>query len=138
MKKTTILTIGVGLAAALLLGGCSTADSPTAPTRAALDTAPPAVPTGLNAAAGRSAVKLSWQPNTTDPDWAGYHVYRLAFGSTWPLTSEPVTETRFLDRAPLAGYATYAVTSVDALGNESAWTQIRFNYAPTATAISDR
>ena len=106
--------------------------------QAAIDTAPPAVPTGLNAATGRSTVKLAWQPNVTDADMQGFHVYRMAFGQTWPLTETPVTGTGFVDRAPLLGYAIYAVTAVDEQGNESAWTQIRYNFNPSDVAVDSQ
>ena len=116
----TILALGLALA------GCSDSDDPVAPPPP--DTAPPAVPTGLVACPGCESVKLSWQANVTDADLAGYHVYRLAFGEVWTLTSSPVVETRFIDRAPLAGAATYGVAAVDILGNESAMLQFRYNY----------
>jgi hypothetical protein len=122
-KKWTMFTI---LVLGLVLPGCSDSDDPVAPPP--LDTAPPAVPAGLVACPGCETVKLSWRPNTTDADLAGYIVYRLAFGETWVLTNELLTEARFIDRAPLPGGATYAVAAVDELGNESAMLQFRYNY----------
>ena len=44
-----------------------------------VDRFPPAVPTGLTALAGPSSIELSWDPNT-EPDFAGYFVYRAASG----------------------------------------------------------
>ena len=138
MKFSTTTTLFAILALGLCLTGCSDTTSTVAPQAAVLDTAPPAVPTGLNAATGRSTVKLAWRPNVTDFDLQGFHVYRVAFGQTWPLTEEPVTGTGFVDRAPLLGYTIYAVTAVDQNGNESAWTQIRYNYEVSDLAVDSR
>lgn len=119
------------LTAALAAAGCASDDTPLAPvTRAALDTAPPAVPTGLTAAAVNSTVKVAWQPNTTDPDFAGFMLYRLAFGQAWPLLDAPTLETRYLDRSPLNRPCSYAVAAVDIHGNESAWLEIPFRGVP--------
>ena len=112
-----------------LLTGCA-AEGPLAPAVPVADTAPPAVPVGLEATTSRSHVKVNWRPNTTDADCVGYHVYRLAYGQVWPQTTEPVTEARWLDPAPLCGPAVYAVTAVDRAGNESAWAQVRHNFVP--------
>ena len=133
MKTFTILTLSL-IAAALAGCGSSSTESIIAP--AVLDTAPPAVPTGLHAAAGRSAVKLSWAPNMADADCVGFHVYRIAFGQVWPQTEAPVAVTRWLDEAPLIGPAEYAITAVDAAGNESAWTRIAFDYAPEMPSVA--
>lgn len=126
-KNITLMSLLV--LASVSLGGCSSSDNLIAPT-AAIDTAPPAVPTGLAASSGRSTVKLSWHRNTLDTDLQGYMVYRLAFGQAWPLTDSPIADMKFMDRSPINGYSTYAVYSVDTSGNESAWTTIRYNYQP--------
>ncbi len=83
-------------------------------------------------------MKLVWLPNVTDADIQGFHVYRMAFGQTWPLTEAPVAGTRYVDRAPLLGSAIYAVTAVDVQGNESAWTQIRYNYDPSDADVDSQ
>jgi hypothetical protein len=129
-KKWTMFAI---LVMGLVLPGCSDSDDPVAPPPP--DTAPPAMPAGLVACPGCETVKLSWRPNTTDTDLAGYFVYRLAFGETWILTDEPVTEARFIDRAPLPGGATYAVAAVDVMGNESARLHFRYNYVDSDVEI---
>ncbi len=136
MKRWTTLTMITFMATVLILSGCSSSNSGSvvAPV-ATLDTAPPAVPTGLAASTGRSSVKLSWHANTTDPDFQGFLVYRLAFDQTWPLNEVPVADPKYVDIAPLLGYAVYAVTSVDANGNESAWTRISYNYYPDDVAV---
>lgn len=121
-----ILTV-ILVAAGLALAGCSGDGAPLSPdTRAALDTAPPAVPTGLSAAAANAAVKVAWLPNTTDPDFAGFMLYRLAFGQAWPLLDAPTQATSFLDQSPLNRPCSYAVAAIDVNGNESAWLEIAF------------
>lgn len=141
MKFSTTLSALVILAILTMgfcLGGCSQDSESLIAPQAAIDTAPPAVPTGLNAATGRSTVKLAWLPNVTDADLQGFHVYRMAFGQTWPLTDGPVAGTGYVDRAPLLGSAIYAVTAVDRQGNESAWTQIRYNYDPSDVDVDNQ
>lgn len=128
------------LAVALMaLAGCSgDSTSPTSPddTRAAVDTAPPAVPTGLSAAAIDAQVKVAWLPNTTDPDVAGYLVYRVAFDQVWPLLSAPTLDTYFFDESPLTRPCKYAVTAIDEAGNESAWMQVHFQGVPDRPELS--
>lgn len=116
------------LAATLLAAaGCAGDPSPVAPPalvpdlQEGPDSAPPAVPSGLAAAATGGVVKLAWLPNTTDPDLLGFLVYRQAFGQSLPLTEAPLAGTTFIDARPLSGPCQYAVTSVDVAGNESGW-----------------
>ena len=62
-----------------ILAGCGDEDlSPTSmtATAVAIDTAPPAIPTGLVASATGTMVKIRWEPNFTDLDLAGFLVYR--------------------------------------------------------------
>ena len=90
-----------------------------------LDTAPPATPTGASAALEGVNVRVRWSANT-EPDLAGYVVYRALAGATGPftrLTGSPITTTNYLDApAPDTLSAWYAVSAVDATGNESART----------------
>ena len=114
----------------LAVAGCTDTTFPTAPPaeEILIDTAPPAIPTGLWVTpTEHSTVKLAWNPNHTDGDIKGYLVYRLAFDQVEPLTTEPVPEPRFIDQAPLNRPCLYAVTSIDEAGNESGWIQIRFS-----------
>ena len=88
-----------------------------------LDTAPPAAPGGLSAtlASGRR-VQVHWSANS-EPDLAGYHVYRAlaATASFTRLTSSPLATNDYLDTAaPDTVSVWYAVSAVDATGNESA------------------
>ncbi|MEN8006057.1 MAG: hypothetical protein ABFS42_03540 [Candidatus Krumholzibacteriota bacterium] len=127
--KALMITAAIPLA--LAMAGCTDTTAPTAPAPELplIDTAPPAIPTGLWATpTERYSVKLAWDPNTTDWDIKGYLVYRLAFGHVYPLTTEPTSEPRYVDKDPLDGPCLYAVTSIDEAGNESGWIQIRYNF----------
>jgi chitodextrinase len=88
-----------------------------------LDTAPPATPTGATAGIeGGVNVRVRWSANS-EPDLAGYFVYRaLAAGGPFTrLTSSSIAATSYLDApAPDTLSAWYAVSAVDASGNESA------------------
>jgi len=95
------------------------------------DTFPPRPPTGLEAVlAGQNgsspAIDLSWRPNT-EPDLAGYRVYRqelgpdgVAIGTRLQLTPALIPEPGFHDAAVAAGHAySYSITAIDGSGNES-------------------
>ena len=87
-----------------------------------LDTAPPSTPTGLTAAVDGSGVRLQWEPNP-EADLRGYHVLRslAAKGLFARLTTAPVALESFVDATPPDTLlAWYAITAVDASGNESA------------------
>jgi hypothetical protein len=88
-----------------------------------LDTAPPAAPAGLSASneAG-TGVHVQWTANS-EPDLAGYHVYRAVSASALftRLTGSPVTTNSYLDAtAPDSVSLWYAVSAIDVTGNESA------------------
>ena len=100
--------------------GCSGDGDPLAPA-AEVDLSPPAPPANLTAVGATGVVKLGWEPNRTDPDLAGYHVYLLIEDRSLPLTGDPLDTESFIDPSPLEGNSRYAVTSVDIHGNESAW-----------------
>ena len=93
----------------------------------AKDRFPPAVPVGLAAVADEQAkaIDLSWTPDTND-DLAGYVVYRRdATAAEQTLTRiSPralVVPPSFVDATAVAGHRyAYAVSAVDADGNESA------------------
>lgn len=104
------------LAAALLVG-CGEDPAPTA----VLDTTPPAVPDGLTVRNVAGLVTLSWAPNTTDADFAGFRVERVNGGQSSVLVPEPQGQCGLTDRPP-RGVNVYQVTSVDVNGNESAGT----------------
>lgn len=88
----------------------------------AKDVFPPAVPEGLAAVADEQAhaIDLSWRPDT-DPDLAGYMVYRRT-GTGWECISgrRPVVPPSFEDKDVTPGHRyAYAVSAVDQDGNES-------------------
>ncbi len=93
----------------------------------ALDVFPPAVPAGLAAVANPPAngepasIDLSWQPNT-EPDLAGYYVYRREAETPWERISgsQPVPGPAFHDPSVQPGHTyTYGVSAVDQKGHES-------------------
>jgi hypothetical protein len=92
---------------------------------AAGDTKPPSPPQGLTATGGVQQVTLTWSANT-EPDLAGYNVYRST-SSPVPTTGAPVnggtpvTTTRYVDSGLTSGTTYYyALRAVDTSGNGSA------------------
>ena len=84
------------------------------------DTFPPAVPVGLTAVAGVNSIELAWQPNTEE-DLGGYQVYRSIDGGAAERIAGPVDAPNFSDRTVEIGKKySYAITSIDRTGNESA------------------
>ena len=84
-----------------------------------VDQFPPAVPRGLRAAEAPGSVELSWDANS-EPDLAGYRVYRSAEGAARQRIAE-VEVPAYSDHGaePGKGYR-YEVSSFDRSGNESA------------------
>jgi predicted small lipoprotein YifL len=88
------------------------------------DVFPPAAPTDVQAVAsgvGQPAfVDLTWAPNT-EPDLAGYNVYRREEGQQpVKINAELVKTPTFRDRGVASGHRYfYSVTAVDLRGNES-------------------
>ena len=107
---------GTGLLA-LGLTGCE--DDPV---KAAADTQPPAVPTGVTTITGDERVEVRWNPVYSD-DVAGYGVYRSyeEFGEYTLLATLTDPEAdRYVDQ-PLTNSTTYyyAIDAYDDAGNES-------------------
>jgi hypothetical protein len=94
-----------------------------------VETRRPLPPGGLDLdpSAGPGMVSLRWVPSPSS-DVVGYHVYRTTGAQPWQRTSTDIvrTATAFRD-AGLPGNTTYryAVTAVDASGNESPRGQAR-------------
>jgi predicted phage tail protein len=79
------------------------------------DRTPPAQPRGLVAVVAGATVRLAWE-GVSDPDLAGYRVYRsiTAGRGHQPLTSELQTATTFADTTARPGQTYYyVVTAVD-------------------------
>ena len=98
-------------------------------TVATKDVFPPAVPSGLQAvfsqAGGQSFIDLTWIPNT-DPDLAGYNVYRHTEGTRPPekINPELVKTPAFRDANVQPGMRYfYSVSAVDLRNNESGRSQ---------------
>ena len=86
------------------------------------DTTAPGAPGGLAVSPGDGSASLSWS-RPADADVVGYHVYRAPSSMVQPqdkITPAPVSATSTTD-APLTNGTAYwyAVTAVDAAGNES-------------------
>lgn len=79
----------------------------------------PAIPTGLNSAAGVGTVELNWERNI-EPDLRGYRVYRAPEGAGFARISDIIETPVYSDRTAEPGKKyRYAVTSVDLKDNES-------------------
>jgi hypothetical protein len=80
----------------------------------------PAQPAGLTARVTTTDVRLSWS-NNTEPNVAGYNVYRSA-SATGPftkLTATPLTIAGYTDASAPQGTSYYRVTAVNSAGQES-------------------
>jgi hypothetical protein len=84
------------------------------------DTFPPAAPSGLRAAVAPESVELSWERNT-EPDLAGYRIYRAPADGPFESIAEVSQVPSYSDRAVEHGKTyRYAVSAFDQAGNESA------------------
>lgn len=83
------------------------------------DTFPPAVPTGVTAAAGSDSIELAWERNS-EPDFQGYNVYRSSEDGGFEKLVEKLEGPSYSDRKIEAGkHYRYAVSAADRVGNES-------------------
>jgi hypothetical protein len=87
------------------------------------DTTAPAAPQGVAAGTVDLNWNLAWQPNT-EPDIAGYYVYRTPVtgsqqGTAQQMTTAAVASTQYQIPAE-SGQWQYAVRAVDTAGNVSA------------------
>ncbi len=84
------------------------------------DKFPPAQPTGLRAAASPASIELSWDANT-EPDLAGYRVYRSANNGAFEKIADVNEIPTYSDHAVERGKSyRYEVSAIDKSGNESA------------------
>ncbi|PID81826.1 hypothetical protein CSB20_00985 [bacterium DOLZORAL124_64_63] len=125
LNAIKILTLVALITASMSLTGCGKESTLLAP-ETTLDTAPPAVPTGLAAAPGRQNVKLVWDANVLDEDFAGFMIYRVLWGTPYPMLTTPTRNTTWVDTNPVNVACTYAVTALDWTGNESAWAAVGY------------
>ncbi len=97
--------------------GADVVEGPPSPTACVkpVDVFPPAPPTGLSAVAGEGAISLIWEASASDDVARLSRLARRGRDATLlPLTPSPVVETRFVDRAVVAGTRyVYAVVAVD-------------------------
>ena len=117
--KTKLLILALGPAVFAMFGcggGGGDVYSPTV-----VDTAPPAVPFGLEIQAWDSGeVVLNWNVNTTDADFDGFKVYRVINRQMVELTTELSLINGFTDRSPVKDSLNeYRISAVDFTGNES-------------------
>jgi hypothetical protein len=83
------------------------------------DKFPPAAPAGLRAVASPASIELSWDSNT-EPDVAGYRVYRSTAGAAFEKIADVNEIPAYSDHAVERGKTyRYAVTAMDKAGNES-------------------
>jgi hypothetical protein len=86
-----------------------------------VDVTPPAAPTGLTATAGNAVVNLDWNDNT-EPDLAGYNVYRATTsgGPYSQINGSLVAGSAYSDTTVTNGTTYYyVVRAVDQSSNES-------------------
>ena len=84
-----------------------------------VDLFPPAVPQGLAALAATASIELTWDRNT-EPDLAGYYLYRAAGDKPLERLGGLLDEPAYSDREVQPGTRyRYAVSSLDQAGNES-------------------
>jgi hypothetical protein len=83
------------------------------------DEFPPAAPAGLVATPSPASVELSWESNT-EPDLAGYRVYRSTAGGAFEKIADVNEIPTYSDHAVERGKTyRYTLTAVDKSGNES-------------------
>lgn len=94
--------------------------TPGAPFNITFDTTPPVAPTGLTAIPGNASIALDWTDNT-DPDLAGYNVYRGTTSGVYAkVNSSLVTTSAYSDTGLTNGTEYYyVVRAVDTSNNES-------------------
>ncbi len=122
VRTRTPLLLLFGLIALLgLTAGCGSDDE----SPAGIDTAPPAVPTGVDAkviVGGNTQIVVSWDANVTDADLAGYMVYRShsPSGSFEPVGAMIDTNSWTDTSVEEGGTYYYRVAARDVNANESA------------------
>lgn len=126
-RNKTIVTLGLIALVSLAFMGCSDDSNPVVtPTQPVVDTAPPAVPFGLAAEFDGTVAVVSWAANTVDSDLAGFLVQKTHYSDpVVTLVGTPSLATSIFDNNVGDGLTEYQVTSVDLVGNESAYAVIQ-------------
>lgn len=84
-----------------------------------MDKTPPGIPMLVKAEKKGNAIVITWEANT-EPDLAGYNVYRIMGSRPVKVNASPVKENKYTDtQAPDYRFIAYHVTAVDTAGNES-------------------
>jgi len=130
-RTTRVLIALTSILAVGLFAACGSDDS-TSPAPPVVDTVPPAIPGGVSGwVAAADGVALSWTANVTDPDLAGYVVYRSATanGVFRAMQTAPITANSWTDGSAQEGASYwYRVAALDASDNESGLSQaVRVN-----------
>jgi fibronectin type 3 domain-containing protein len=137
-KGSWLVIFGLFLLVATAVSGCGGDDDPARP---AVDTVAPAIPDGLAAwNVDSQGVTLTWSANVSDPDLAGYLVYRSESrsGPFRPLRSDPVTSNSWTDAHTERGHTYYyRVSARDTSNNESALSQVHTIRIPEAPGRDD-
>ncbi len=137
MSSTKVIgTLALISLLSLVSIGCSDSDDPVVPGAPAIDTMPPAIPTGLAASFSDYQVNISWATNTVDTDLVGFLVTKEHDGATSVLVSTPEMVQSIQD-SPLEGLTTYKVISVDEAGNQSAYASINYTYVQPQRNVRD-
>ena len=88
-------------------------------TKIPADEFPPAAPAGLTAVPTTTSIELAWDRDT-EPDLAGYRVYRAAPGGEFEKIGETAEAPSYSDKQVESGKQyRYAVSAFDKAGNES-------------------
>jgi fibronectin type 3 domain-containing protein len=124
-RSSYLLLCGLLIFAVTAAAGCGSDDDPARP---AVDTVPPAIPDGLAAwSVDTQGVTITWSANVSDPDLAGYVVYRseARSGPFRPVQTDPVTSNSWTDPHTEPGHVYYyRVSARDTSNNESALSQV--------------
>jgi len=123
-RNNKIITLMLIALVSLVAVGCSDDSSPVATAPVAVDTAPPAVPTGLAVDNIDGVAVLTWDRNTTDSDMAGYVLTRESDAGSIELIASPTLIQSYQDSNVPVGTNVYYVYSVDTTGNQSAGSSI--------------
>jgi hypothetical protein len=106
---------------AIIKTGTSEVESDPAPevTITPVDKFPPAIPAGLAAVPTATSIELAWDRDT-EPDLAGYRIYRAAPGGDFEKIGETAETPSYSDKQVESGKQyRYAVSAFDKAGNES-------------------